>query len=226
VDIRPNKTETHRVRLTVGGNLIQHPGDLSTRSADLTTSQHLIDAQETDYTLSKYWTGGLCYGITLKWDYENKHVDLSMSGYIKDALQKFEHPIPKRPHYAPHNWTVPAYGQHIQYATLPEASPPATTQEITRAQSIVGTLLYNTHTVDPTLLVPLITLASQLSTSIATTIHDVSHLLDYCSTHPKASIRYFASDMHLKIHSDASYLYEPKVKSRIVSYFYLGNTTC
>jgi hypothetical protein len=28
VDIRPNKTETHRVRLTVGGNLIQYPGDV------------------------------------------------------------------------------------------------------------------------------------------------------------------------------------------------------
>jgi hypothetical protein len=41
VDIRPNKSESHRVRLTVGGNLIQHPGDLSTRSADLTTSKCL-----------------------------------------------------------------------------------------------------------------------------------------------------------------------------------------
>jgi hypothetical protein len=41
VNIHPNKTETHRVRLTVGGNLIQYPGDVSTRSADLTTSKYL-----------------------------------------------------------------------------------------------------------------------------------------------------------------------------------------
>jgi hypothetical protein len=41
VDIRPNKTETHGVRLTVGGKLIQYPGDVSTRSADLTTSKCL-----------------------------------------------------------------------------------------------------------------------------------------------------------------------------------------
>jgi hypothetical protein len=41
VDVRPNKSETHRVRLTVGGNLIQYPGDVSTRSADLTTSKCL-----------------------------------------------------------------------------------------------------------------------------------------------------------------------------------------
>jgi hypothetical protein len=41
VDIRPNKSEIHRVCLTVGGNLIQYPGDVSTHSADLTTSKCL-----------------------------------------------------------------------------------------------------------------------------------------------------------------------------------------
>jgi hypothetical protein len=41
VDIRPNKTETRRVRLTLGGNLIQYPGDVSTRLSDLTTSNCL-----------------------------------------------------------------------------------------------------------------------------------------------------------------------------------------
>jgi hypothetical protein len=37
VDTHQKKAETHRVRLPVGGNLIQYPGDVSTRSADLTT---------------------------------------------------------------------------------------------------------------------------------------------------------------------------------------------
>jgi hypothetical protein len=41
VDIPPNKSETHRVRLTVGGNIIQYPGHVSTRSADITTSKCL-----------------------------------------------------------------------------------------------------------------------------------------------------------------------------------------
>jgi hypothetical protein len=89
-------------------------------------AQHLIDALETDYEVSKDWLGGLYCGITLKWDYSNKHVDLSMHGYIKDALHKFQHPMPKHPQYAPHNWTVPAYGQRIQYVPLPDATPLAT----------------------------------------------------------------------------------------------------
>jgi hypothetical protein len=41
VEIRPNKTETHQVILTVGGDLIQYPGDVSTRSSNLTTSKCL-----------------------------------------------------------------------------------------------------------------------------------------------------------------------------------------
>jgi hypothetical protein len=104
-------------------------------------------------------------------------------------------------------------------------APPATAAEITRAQAIVGTLLYNARAVDPTLLVPLSTLVSQLSTATTTTIKAVAHLLDYCSTHPEATIRHYASDMQLKIHSDASYLSEPRSKSRIGGCFYLGGKT-
>jgi hypothetical protein len=89
----------------------------------------------------------------------------------------------------------------------------------------VGTLLYNDHAVDTTLLLPLSNLASQLSTATTKTINAVSHFLDHYSTHPESSIRYFASDMQLKIHSDASYFYDPKAKSRIGGYFYLGNKT-
>jgi hypothetical protein len=44
MDISPNKSEIHRVRLTVGGILIQYTGDVSTRSADLTTSKCLWDS--------------------------------------------------------------------------------------------------------------------------------------------------------------------------------------
>ena len=39
VDIRPQKTDPHRVRITAEGNLINYPGELSTRTANLTTSK-------------------------------------------------------------------------------------------------------------------------------------------------------------------------------------------
>ena len=39
VDFRPQKTDPNRVRITVGGNLIDYTSELTTRTADLTTSK-------------------------------------------------------------------------------------------------------------------------------------------------------------------------------------------
>ena len=50
------------------------------------------------------------------------------------------------------------------------------------------------------------------------------HLLNYCVTNTEATVRFTASDMILKLCSDASYLSEPEAHSREGGYFYLGNT--
>ena len=41
VDFRPQKKHKERVRITAGGNLIAYPDELTTRTADLTTSKLL-----------------------------------------------------------------------------------------------------------------------------------------------------------------------------------------
>ena len=47
-------------------------------------------------------------------------------------------------------------------------------------------------------------------------------LLDYLATHPAAKVRFHASSMVLNIHSDAFYLSEPRARSRLSGYFFLG----
>ena len=54
------------------------------------------------------------------------------------------------------------------------------------------------------------------------TIDKVNQLLDYAATNPDAVIEYNPSDIILKIHSDASYLSEPRAKSRVGGHKYLG----
>ena len=39
VDFRPQKADPNRVRMTAGGNLIEYAGELTTRTADLTTAK-------------------------------------------------------------------------------------------------------------------------------------------------------------------------------------------
>ena len=49
----------------------------------------------------------------------------------------------------------------------------------------------------------------------------MNRILDYCATNPDAKIQYQASNMQLKIHSDASYLNEPNAQSSFVGYHFL-----
>jgi hypothetical protein len=65
-------------------------------------ADHLLAALKRDYTISEDWTGGLYCGITLKWDYDARTVDISMPGYILKQLLKYLHSNPKRPQHAPY----------------------------------------------------------------------------------------------------------------------------
>jgi hypothetical protein len=125
----------------------------------------------------------------------------------------------------PHKWTAPTYGA-TQQLTEPDDQTAAlnSQQGIKRGvQQITGTLLYYARAVDPTMLVALGTIAAQQANDTEATADPIVHLLNYATKHPDATIQYRASDMILKIHSDASYLSEPKARSQHVGHFYLGD---
>ena len=77
------------------------------------------------------------------------------------------------------------------------------------------------------MLVALGDISSVQSKATEETNKEIDWLLDYATTHPDASITYTASNMILRIHSDASYLSVPRARSRVGGHFYLslGTTT-
>jgi hypothetical protein len=77
--------------------------------------------------------------------------------------------------------------------------------------------------VDLTNLPALSAIASDQASATEMTEAHVLQLLDYLATHPEAVVRYHKSDMILNIHSDASYPSEPKARSRVAGYFFLGS---
>ena len=91
-----------------------------------------------------------------------------------------------------------------------------------RLQEIIGTLLYYARAVDSTMLIALGTLAVAQSKGTKETMKAALHLLNYAYTHPDSAVRFYASNMILHIHSDASYLSEPKSRSRVGGYFFLN----
>jgi hypothetical protein len=166
------------------------------------------------YNISSNWNGGAYCGLTLDWDYKKFTVDLSMPGYIKAALHKYQHPAPARPEHSPHTWNPPIYGAKAQYVDDKTTSPALSDKDVNKLQQLTGTLLYYARAVDPTLIMPINVLASEQSNATEDTADKVIKLLNYCNNHPDTKIRYHASDMILHIHTDAYYLPENEATSR------------
>jgi hypothetical protein len=169
-------------------------------------AEHLMTCIKKNYNISSDWNCTSYCGLALDWDYTNRTVDLSMPGYIKAALHKYQHPAPARPEHAPHTWNPPMYGAKTQFLSESTPSPALSDKDVNKLEQLTGTLLYYARAVDPTLIMPINVLASEQSNAIEVTADKVIKLLNYCSTHPETKIRYHASDMILHMHSDAYYL--------------------
>ena len=130
----------------------------------------------------------------------------------------------KRPQHAPHSWEKPTYGAHVQYAPDDASSPLLPAKKINPVQKIVGTLLFYSIAVEPTMVTALGYIAAQQAKGTEKTYADTLWLLNYAVTHPNAKIRYTSSDMILHIHSNASYLSEPRTRSRAGGNYFLGYT--
>ena len=185
-------------------------------------AKHLEATLRAKYTITTDWSGSQFCGLKLNWHYDKGYVDVSMPGYVEDALQCFQHTPTSRKEHSPHDWNKPMYGK-LQLTDEPDTSPPLspTTQKL--VQQIVGVFLYYGRAVDNTILKALNSIATSQVHGTEATMEACTRLLNYAATHPDATIRFHASDMVLYIEADAAYLNEPKAKSTAGAYFYLSD---
>ena len=128
-----------------------------------------------------------------------------MPGYVAKVLRRFNHKHPSRPQHSPHPWMKPNYGSKLQ-SPITDTTIPLHETEILRLQQVIGCLLYYPRAVDNTMLKPLSSLGSAQANGTQRTATALTQLLNYCATHPEATVRFYASAMILHIHSDGSYL--------------------
>jgi hypothetical protein len=152
-------------------------------------AENLMECIKNNYKISSYWNGSAYCGLTLDWYYKNRTVDLSMPGYIKAALHKYQYAAPARPEHAPHTWNPPIYRTKTQYVEDKTTSPALSVKDVNRLQQPTGTLLCYARAVDPTLIMPINVLASEQSKAIALTAEKVIKLINCCNTHPETKIR-------------------------------------
>jgi hypothetical protein len=168
----------------------------------------LLDVLRTKYELKIDWSGSKYIGITLKWDYAERTCRLSMPDYVRKGVSRFlGESAPLSIKHGPAQHKHFAFGR--QAAPEQDDSAPLDKERTKRIQSIVGYFLYYARAVDPTMLVAL----GQISSSQARPTENVeaacTHFLHYAATYPNATIVYRASDMVLRIITDASFHSEP-----------------
>ena len=89
-------------------------------------ARDLIDILKEDFNILEDWKEGLYCGINLKWDYDNRTVDISMPGCIQKQLQGCKHQHPSKPQYVPYPTAPHKYGATSQETTPHDTAPPDT----------------------------------------------------------------------------------------------------
>ena len=110
-----------------------------------------------------------------------------------------------------------------QFAKVDDASPLLSPSRKKQVQQIVGSLLYYSRAVDPTMLVALNEIAAKQAAPTQATLDQCGMLLDYARTYKNAKLRFRKSDMILHVESDAAYLVQPNARSRIAGYYFLSS---
>ena len=91
-EIFAHKTREVRFYLCVDDSRIKYT---STDDAD-----HILNALGGKYAITTDWEGKNFCGLTFHWNYEVDYVDMEMTGYVTNALNRPQHTTPVSPQYS------------------------------------------------------------------------------------------------------------------------------
>jgi hypothetical protein len=185
--------------------------------------KHFLKTLRMLYTVKIDYKGTKYLGMSIDIDRKQRHVTLSMPGYISKLLKRVR-PDGVKPATTPSIYIAPNYKTARTQTATCDASPAASKEQQLELQVVVGTLLYYARTVDPSLLTVLNELGSVQARPTLNDMKKVERLLQYVSSHQNQGIRFHASTMQLQIQSDASYLCRPRARSVLGGLHYLGTT--
>jgi len=147
-----------------------------------------------------------------------------MPGYVQKALTRFQHPLPAKRQDQPYPHVKPNYGAKKQYSQEDDDSPAlnkAGKKSFKRyaecSFSLQGRLMGD-YSLPSALLRP----SSQQANPTEKTMVLCKQFLDFMASQKDAVLTNRASDMVLAIHSDVSYLFEPKSRSRAGGHMFMA----
>jgi hypothetical protein len=183
---------------------------------------HFIRTLSKLYQVKVNWLGTKYLGMDIDINRKKRYVTLSMPGYI-DRLLKKVRPNEMKGASTPALYTPPNYANPASQKATTDGSPFASEAQKKELQTVVGTLLYYSRAVDPSICTAVHELGAIQSKPTLNDLEKMERLLQYVSNHRNIAIRYYASCMILQVLSDASYLCRPGAKSVYGILCYLGS---
>jgi hypothetical protein len=191
---------------------------LWTRRADF---NNLLTTLTKLYKIKVNYKGNKYLGMTIAINRKDRHVTLTMPGYVEKLLRRVK-PDGLKGAHTPAIYIPPNYKTTVTQRATMDTSQLASASEQKYLQSVIGTLLYYSRAVDPTLCTAIHELGSIQSAPTQNDLLKLDRLLAYASTHRNNGIRYYASNMRYNTMSDASYLCRPRARSVYGHFSYLG----
>jgi hypothetical protein len=136
-----------------------------------------------------------------------------MPGYIKKKLQEYNHVKTTNKQSCPYTLPPKQFGSEAQRPLPTDISPLLDKKGIKCIQQFVRSILYFARAVDMTVLMAFSRLAIDQTKAATKTMVKCVQLLDYLAYHADAKVRFYASDIIMNIHLDASYY--PKAKPAV-----------
>jgi hypothetical protein len=146
---------------------------------------------------------------------------MSMPGYVQKALSRFNRLNIKGAN-SPIIYVPPKYGAFSQDVLPDNPYPPLSDAQKLELQEIIGVFLFYARAVDPLMITAVNKLGCVQAVATTQILEAVDRFMSYASRFPDTKLRICASDMKLYGHGDASYLSEPKARSRAGGYLFLG----
>ena len=186
-----------------------------------TALNHLLTTLTQLYQIKVNYEGTKYLGMTIAIDRVARHVTLTMPGYIDKLLRKTK-PEGIKGASTPATYTPPNYKSAGAQRATTDTSPYVSDSEKKYLQSVIGTLLYYSQAVEPTMCTAIHELGSIQAAPTQNDMAKLDRLLQYAAAHKNNGIRYYASDMTYRMMSDASYLCIPRARSAYGLLGYLG----
>ena len=191
---------------------------LSKDSAD-----HLLSVLKQKYKITEDWSTSKYIGITIDIDRKAGTLTTSIPHFVSKAMSDLG--VVKEPFdtHSPAQYQAPHFGSTDPQMTAHDTSPLLPAEGVKWLQSLVGKFQYYSRALDCTLFAPINMIAAIQNHPTENVLQRAHRFIQCAATYPDAMLVYHASDMQLRVSSDASYLSEPKSRSRAGGVHYLSN---